>query len=419
MTEQIDKAQDKKQKLTGTQIATLIGAFAVYAIAPTANIPNVITTELSAFYPGIDPGTFSYFLTITNLVAMLGAFCFAVFAGKVLKFKTITLIALILFIVGGCAPMLLPDGAPFGLLVASRAVLGLALGCFTPLGQSVVIATFENEKTRAYWLGIGGICFNISLTLGSTIAGMLALISWKMVFLFYAIGFIPLIIFALAFKEPVKTDEEEKKDKKVRISEVPVRVWVIMVTFCLAMLCLGFFTSYGRMALGVCGVDPAVFGTIMSVRTLGALIVGAVFGFMYKFIKKYVLTCGMILLAIAFAILYFMCATATQNLIPLYIAAFCMGFGMNTLTIGMAQCISILTNPVVMTFVLGFNTLAMNLGTFLSSPTSQLFFGIIGNEQQYPVFMLALVVVIVLAVITAITMGPAKNYNAEGESDEA
>ena len=132
MTEQIEKAQDKKQKLTGTQIATLIGAFAVYAIAPTANIPNVITTELSALYPGIDPGTFSYFLTITNLVAMLGAFCFAVFAGKVLKFKTITLIALILFIVGGCAPMLLPDGAPFGLLVASRAVLGLALGGETP-----------------------------------------------------------------------------------------------------------------------------------------------------------------------------------------------------------------------------------------------------------------------------------------------
>lgn len=403
-----------KKKLTGAQKAMLVGAFSVYAIAPTANIPNVITTELASLYPAIDPGLFSYFLTVTNLVAMLGAFLFALMAGKVLKFRTITLIALCLFIIGGAGPMFLPDEVPFSVLVGTRAILGLALGCFTPLAQSVVISLFEKEKTRAYWLGIGGVCFNISITFGSTLAGILALISWKMVFAFYLIGVIPLIIFIFAFKEPIKSAEEEKKTKqKVRIKEVPTRVWIIMICFCLSMLCLGFFTSFGRMAFDDIGVTPTIFGTLMSFRTVGSLLVGAVFGFLYKFLKKYVLATGMILLVIAFAIFYIMPATGTTNLIPLYVAAFSMGFGMNMLTVGMAQTLSILTNPIVMTFVLGLNTLFMNMGTFLSSPVSQVFFGIVGEEVLYPVFLFAMIVCIILAVICWITMASAKNFKAE------
>lgn len=407
--------QAAKTKLTGAQIATLIGAFSVYAIAPTTNIPNVITTELSAMYPSIDPGLFSYFLTITNLTAMLGGFLFAILAGRVLKFKTITLIALVLFIVGGASPMILPDGVPFLVLVGTRAILGLALGCFTPLAQSVVVSLFENEQTRSYWLGIGGICFNISITVGSTIAGMLALISWHMVFAFYLIGFIPLIIFALAFKEPVKTEEEKKDEPKAGIKDVPIRVWIIMVCFGLAMLCLGFFTSFGRMALGDIGVDPAIFGTLMSVRTIGSMAIGVVFGFLYKFLKKYVIPMGFILLVIAFAVLYFMPATSNTNLIPLYIAAFAMGFGMNTLTIGMAQVLSVLTSPAVMVFVLGMNTLFMNLGTFLSSPVSQVFFGAVGNEVLYPIFLFAMFICIALAAIVWVTLASAKPYQGKEE----
>ena len=104
------EATKPRQKLTGTQIGTLVGALAVYACAPTTNIPNVITTELQAVYSSVDPGTLSYFLTITNLLAMAGAFLFGVLAGKYVKFKTITMIAIVLFVVGGAAPLVLPDG---------------------------------------------------------------------------------------------------------------------------------------------------------------------------------------------------------------------------------------------------------------------------------------------------------------------
>lgn len=408
-----------KKRLTGTQMATLAGVMCVYMCAPTTNIPNVIMTELAAVYPTIDPGLLSYFLTATSIAAMVGAFLFGVIAGKFVKFKTITLIALTLFLIGGVGPMFMPVGCPFWMLLVLRAVLGLALGCFTPMAQSVIISMFEDEKTRSYWLGFGGVFFNIVITVSSTVAGMLALISWQMVFLCYAIGILPLVVFALFFKEP-EGMQVAGKDKGPKLSpkEVPVRVWIIMVCFGLAMLTLGYFTSFGRMSLDAVGVDPAIFGTIMSVRTVGSILVAACFGLIYRFLKKYVLVVGNALIAIAFGVFFFVASTGEGGLIPLYIAGFCMGFGMNMLTCGMAQVISILANPIVMTFALGLNTMFMNLGTFCSSPTSQIFFGVAGADPVYNIFILAIVVCVVLAIVNGIVMAGSKNYKAEETAAE-
>jgi MFS family permease len=402
-------AEQTKKKLTGGQIATLVGVLSVYMCAPTQSIPNVITSELANVYPTVDPGTLSYFLTITSMVAMLGAFLFGLLAGKFIKFQVITHIALVCFLVGGVGPMFFPDGAPFVLLLISRALLGLALGCFTPMAQSVIISMFEDEKTRSYWLGFGGAVFNVAITLGSTVAGMLALISWKTVFAFYFIGLIPLVVFALFFKEPDNIAVAKKETgPKVGWGEIPWRVYIIMICFMLSMMILGFFTSFGRMALNDVGVNPALFGTIMSVRTIGSILVALCFGFIYRFLKKYVLVAGCLLIAVSFAIFYACTASGNGELIILYVAGFCMGFGMNMLTVGMAQILSILTKPIVLTFVLGLNTFCMNAGTFISSPASQVYFGIVGDTPVYPIFLLAIVIAVILAVVNGVVMASAK-----------
>ena len=412
------EATKPRQKLTGTQIGTLVGALAVYACAPTTNIPNVITTELQAVYSSVDPGTLSYFLTITNLLAMAGAFLFGVLAGKYVKFKTITLIAIVLFVVGGAAPLVLPDGTPFIVLVLTRAVLGLALGCFTPMAQSVVVQTFAEPGTRSYWLGIAGICFNLSLAFGSTIAGMLALINWRMAFAFYLIGFIPMILMGIFFKgdpNAASQEKEDKSEKKGRFSEITPRSWILMFTFFAVMLTLGWFTSFGRLALTDIGVDSALFGTIMSVRTVGSILVAAVFGLIYKFAKKFCLGVGAALVALAFALFFWLASSGVLNVPVAYIAAFSMGFGMNMLTCGMAQILSVLNKPAIITFLLGINTLAMNFGSFASSPTSQVFFGIAPDAPQYMIFMVAVVICVALTVVNVIAVMGAKDVAVADE----
>lgn len=411
----------RKKKLSSAQIGCLIGALTVYMIAPTQNIPNVITSEVAAMYPTIDQGTLSYWLTITNMVAMLGAFLFGLLAGKKIKFKTITIIALLCFIIGGGSPVLFPDNVSFWLLLGSRALLGLGLGCFTPMAQTVIIRTFANdEKTRSYWLGIGGVCFNIALTFGSTIAGALAMISWQTVFFFYWVGFIPLIIFIIFYKDNSKASggvEEEKKEEKATWKDVPARAWVLMLCFLLSMLVLGFFTSFGRSVVGEVGVTPVEFGTFMSVRTVGSLIVAACFGFIYKFLKNYCLSMGAICILLGFACFYFTTLSGAANLPIYYVGSFLIGFGMNCLTVGMAMVLSTYVSPAVVAFLMGMNAVAMNCGTFLSSPTSQIFFAVFGADTPVvQVFMMGMILIAAVAVVYFIAVsGKKKQMEASAE----
>ena len=395
-----EETKPKSAPLTGAQIGVLIGALAVYAIAPTTNIPNVITSEIQELFQGIDPGTLSYWLTITNLAGMLGAFLFGITAGKILKFKTVTIIALCCYVIGGCLPFFFPDGFSIFALIGARALLGLGMGCCTPMAQTVIITTFkDDEQTRAYWLGIGGICFNIAITLGSTIAGSLALIGWRYVFLFYAIGLIPLILMLLLYKETGATVEEKEKPK-VKFSEIPARAYVLMLAFMLAMLSLGFFTSFGRTIVGNVGLDPLAWGTIMTVRTVGSILVAAIFGFIYKFVKNYCLVLGGILLIVGMGCFYFFCLGTSPTLPAYYVGAFTIGFGMNMLTCGMAMVLSTFVRPEGVAYLMGMSALSMNLGTFLSSPCSQVFFGIFGADTPVvQIFMFAMIIEAICAAL--------------------
>lgn len=412
----------ERKRLTPLQWGCLIGALTVYMIAPTQNIPNVITSEVAAMFPMMDAGTLSYWLTITNMVAMVGAFLFGLLAGKTIKLKTISIIALICFIVGGGSPVFFPDDVSFWLLLGSRALLGLGLGCMTPMAQTVIITTFsDNEKTRSYWLGIGGVCFNVALTFGSTIAGALALVSWQSVFFFYWIGFIPLVIFIIFFREPEKMVTKEDVDGKVEKAswrEVPARAWVLMLCFLLSMLVLGFFTSFGRTVVGTVGVDPAVFGTFMSVRTIGSILVAAIFGFIFKFVKKYCLSVGAICIAIGFCLFYFPSLGTEANLVAFYIGSFMIGFGMNMLTVGMAMVLSLYVSPAVVAFLMGMNAVFMNAGTFLSSPTSLVFFAVFGVDTPVVhIFLFGIIMILIVAAVYAFAVIGRKKDTTENTAE--
>ena len=92
-----------------------------------------------------------------------------------------------------------------------------------------------------------------------------------------------------------------------------------------------------------------------------------------------------------------------------------MGFGMNMLTCGMAQILSVLNKPAIITFLLGINTLAMNFGSFASSPTSQVFFGIAPDAPQYMIFMVAVVICVALTVVNVIAVMGAKDVAVADE----
>ncbi|MGV8082817.1 MAG: MFS transporter [Coriobacteriia bacterium] len=394
----------QRQKLKPAQVGLMVGIMAVYLIIPTQNIPNVIMNDLVKMYPTLSAGTLSYFLTIANIASMVGAFFFGLIAGRRFKSKTVTVVALLCYIVGGGLPMLMPNHVSFGLLMATRFVLGLGLGCFMPMVQSTIVKTFEDEASRSAWLGIGGIFFNVGAALGSSIAGALALISWQTVFAFYLIGVIPLALFVVFYKEPQRTVVEENTEKKTKV-RVPSRVWLLLIPFMLSCCMTQMFVAYGPIILGEMNVNPAIFGTMMSVLMIGATVVAAVFALCYKTLKNHVLTVGLVLESVSFLALYLFATQSSAHLVGFYISLFVLGFGMNLLTVGMAMVLSTVVSPAVVAFVLGLNFVFQNLGSFLGSPLSQLYFAMAGPKTPVnSIFLATAVLGVVLTVYTAIVV---------------
>jgi MFS family permease len=405
----------EKQKLSPAQVGVLIGSMAGYFIIPTQTIPSVVIPDLLRIYPTVDAATMTYFLSITNLATMLAAFLFGILAGRVLPFKLTTIIALVLYVFCGALPMILPDGTPFALLLVTRFGLGLALGCFMPMVQTIIVQTFPSETARAAWLGIGSIFFNLGITLGSSVAGFLQLISWHTVFAFYLIGIIPLIVFIVFFKEQKYEKPVEDENKPKEKVKIPLIAWLLLVTFMLGVMLTGFFPNFGAIFFEGLGMNMAWFGTAMSMMTIGATLIAVAFALVYKVTKTHIITLGCVLITIAYFVLYYFTVAHVDNIIAWYITVFVFGFGMNSLTIGMAMVLSVAVDEKIVTFILGINFLFQNLGSFIATPVSQLWFGVVGAEPVNSILLFAGVFGVILTIYTVIVVVLAGKKGKERE----
>ena len=113
--------------------------------------------SIAAAFPAIPFTTLLLVSTGAVLISVPATLISGRLAGNVIKYKTLLIIGMVLFIFGGIAPYFMTD---FFAILAVRAIFGIGLGIVTPLGAALIIAFFDGE-VRAQMMGFGNVAANV------------------------------------------------------------------------------------------------------------------------------------------------------------------------------------------------------------------------------------------------------------------
>lgn len=286
-----------------------------FLLMGTATIAPALTIIAEAF-PGIPITSIYLITTLPSLVVIPVSIIAGVLAGNKLKYKTLAVTGVLLFVVAGIAPAYTSD---FTVILIERAIFGIGFGIITPLASALVIGLYEGDK-RAKLLGMGTVLMNLGGILFQFLGGALAAINWNYSFYAHGLGIFSLIMVIFFLPEPTKSDQTAGATKlKVK---VPRTVWLTSIVFgiqvTLTMYPIVILMS-GFLAANNFG-GPATTGIVLSLFTAGGMFGGMVFSSIFKFTKKYVVAVALLIGAVGYVLILF-----TGNLIMISVGSFIIG----------------------------------------------------------------------------------------------
>lgn len=165
-----------------------LAIMSIFLIAASAGSVGATVQPMIEAFPQVPAATIRLVTTIPSMTGMVVTFLVGLVAGKKIPFRTICLLGSIFMLAGGVLPVFL-TGSVYAVL-ACRLLLGVGTGCFG-IRNALVIKSYPEDQ-RADMLGKGSFAQNLASIFMSSIAGILADISWNLGFAVYAIAAVPL-----------------------------------------------------------------------------------------------------------------------------------------------------------------------------------------------------------------------------------
>lgn len=208
--------------MTAILSLSLLTVMASAAVAPALDIIReyfcdepLTTVQLIISMPAL-------FIAITNL--FFGKLC------KLLSVKKLTIIGLLMYVVFGCAAGLFSN---IYLVLICRALLGVGVGILMPMSTGLISYYFTRDK-QDMLMGYSSAMNMLGGVMATLIAGILALVSWRLSFLVYLMGIFCIIVVVLWMPDEKIVEENTKaKEKGVFIRYFPyiAAMFILMVVF--------------------------------------------------------------------------------------------------------------------------------------------------------------------------------------------
>lgn len=375
------------KKLSFFKIAAVMSIFLLTMGASA--IPAALAKIIAAFIPkGYSINTILLISTLPSLLIIPGSIISGMLAGIKLKYKTLALIGILLFIIAGAAPVVTDSLAA---ILIERAAFGLGLGIISPLGNALVLGLFE-DQIRAKMLGMGTVIMNIGAIILTFSSGILAGYGWNYAFLAHTLGIISLILTLFFLPEPNIISAAVNTEKsKVKI---PFSVWVISILFGLAFMInypslLNMSSLLQQKNLG----DATVAALVLMLYTFGGMISGLLFSTIFKFLKRYVVGVALVLIAIClYGMLY------SNNVIVIGICMGLSGFSFSLLIPTVFMIMGMTVSPMAFTIASSIFMAVMNLCAFLATYWMGLIAALTSDIIVKPIFV-GMIIFIVTGII--------------------
>ncbi|SFB01914.1 Major Facilitator Superfamily protein [Acetitomaculum ruminis DSM 5522] len=296
--------------------------------------------------------------TIPTLVMVPVTIVAGSLAGKKVKYRTLAVLGAFLFLLGGCAPAVLPEN--FILLLACRAVFGVGVGLMAPLGNALVVGLYEPGKASAY-LGYGTLLMNFGGIIFQQLGGFFAGISWNATFWGHAFG---LVGFVMAFfiPEPELPAEDSSAASAPKEKMHPFAWFAAITLFIFNIanypLMMNLSTFMAQKNAG----DAQAAAIVLSVYTVGGCISGLIFGKIYGVVKRFSVSLGLAICVVGICVAYFGANVATIGA-----GMFLDGFGFSIMFPALIAFVGMLTPPSTQAFGISIVTAFMNLSSFFSA----------------------------------------------------
>ena len=277
-----------------------IGAFAVYDSVFSAF--SSVLAVLWETYPEVSRTGIQMVLALPSLTSVPTTLLTGFLTSYVRK-KTIAEIALVFLLVGGLAPVALPE-PHIGLLFASSALIGVGQGLLHPLASMLVCQYWEDKSERSRVLGFKQALNYLGAAIVSLLVGFLALAQWNFAYLIY-VGVVPVLVISAA-KMPRGDLEDHLVDRKHRAEGLhklltPALAYACLMFFAVSMFNVAFQSNIAML------ISEKGFGEVVDAAAITAMlqiasfVVGVFYGKIAKTFRDYVLLPGLALQAIGFA----------------------------------------------------------------------------------------------------------------------
>ena len=282
-------------------------------MAGAAIAPGLEKTQQA--FPAIDSTLIQMILTIPVFVGFL----FTLVAGTLslfIKKKTILLIGVVFYLIGGVGGFFLSD---FTLVLIFRAILGVGVGLMLPISTSIMGDYYEGS-VKSQMMSFSASASQLGGIIGMVFTGWLVGFGWQFTYFVYLMG-IP-VLFLLLFVLPPKDVQKSTKQKGIKI---PVGVYLAtFLGFLVGMIFyvlptnLSFYLERSGIAQG------ALSGFVMSLMTFGAFAIGLLLPLLHQAIKRLTIPLGIFLGIVGFVGLYFSTEPVLASIATLI---FGVGFG--------------------------------------------------------------------------------------------
>ncbi|WP_273266310.1 MFS transporter [Flexistipes sinusarabici] len=245
---------------------------------------------------------------------------FALLNGKIaLLFskKKVTLVALILYILGGAGGGLSTN---LEMLLVFRALLGISVGLLMPLATGL-IADFYSGETRANLMGKSTATSNLGGIIGTLISGFLAEITWQASFTVYLLA-VPVFIMALIFLK----DPEVPKSVNTTPLSLLKRPLLVSWMFMAFLTMIIFYTVPVNIAIYIEQMnfgESSLSGVAVSLLTGAGFVAGLSFSKAAKFFGSFFLSFCYFMISAGFLLIIY-----SPNTFVLLTSLFVLGLGL-------------------------------------------------------------------------------------------
>ncbi|ARN63279.1 MFS transporter [Leuconostoc mesenteroides subsp. mesenteroides] len=267
----------------------VLAVLSVSVMITTGTAISSALPEMAKSFPNISVSQIDMIATIQQFSVMI-TLLLSGFISKKLGIKRTITIGLILTGVAGVFPFF---SHSFILILISRLIVGCGIGLFNSLAITIIDLFYE-DPTRSQMLGFRSATEQIGVSILNIVVGLLVLINWHASFLIYLLAF-PLLAFFLKVvpEPPIPLGSENNKQR----INLPVLIMTVLLAFMVACT-TAVIIQVPNIIVTDLSKSSAVSSLIISANTLMGMVMGILFGRIYRFVKKFILPLGILFMAL-------------------------------------------------------------------------------------------------------------------------